>query len=499
MDLKSFLNSLRNQYEQEKNGVLVADHKGRILYLNPAAFPFAGTTGQGPLPGPVLSDSNHGGNYNGNHGGSLFYPALSRALSSKRKVSLLEKGPEDIYYLVTASPVLDPGGKIQYVLCFCAEAGQYPGIDGSSQLSWEDSHTFKKTVQGSSDIENFNFASSAMRKVMQKVEKTAQYDATVILLGESGVGKNIIANLIHSLSDRKDKPFIYINCGAIPSNLLESELFGYEKGAFTGATTSHTGLIERAQSGTLFFDEVAELPLAMQAKILHFLNEKFIYKISGKKPIHIDARVISATNKNLPQLIEKGLFREDLYYRLNVLKVEIPPLRERREDLMILIKHYFTYFNNKYCLYKTLSNEAYQYLLNYHWPGNIRELRNIIEQLVILSERDMISLEDFPPEIAGRPEALSTALAPASPGGDAKINPMPALLTPGLEALTAGSSLSLDDLMDQYESLIFNQLYEKYSSSYKIAKLLKISQTKANRKLQKYCRLPQKPQERQEL
>lgn len=496
MDLKS----LRNQYEQEKNGVLVADHKGRILYLNPAAFPFAGRAGQSPLPSSALTG--------GNHGGSLFYHALSRALSSKRKVSLLEKGPEDIHYLVTASPVLDPGGKIQYVLCFCAEAGQYPGIDGSSQLSWEDSHPFKKTVQGSPDIENFNFASPAMRKVMQKVEKTAQYDATVILLGESGVGKNIIANLIHSLSDRKDKPFIYINCGAIPANLLESELFGYEKGAFTGATASHTGLIERAQSGTLFFDEVAELPLAMQAKILHFLNEKFIYKISGKKPIHIDARVISATNKNLPQLIEKGLFREDLYYRLNVLKVEIPPLRERREDLMILIKHYFTYFNNKYCLYKTLSNEAYQYLLNYHWPGNIRELRNIIEQLVILSERDMISLEDFPPEIARpeiprpeiprRPEALSTALAPASPGGDPKINPIPALLTPGLEALAAGSSLALDDLMDQYESLIFNQLYEKYSSSYKIAKLLKISQTKANRKLQKYCRLPQKPQEPQE-
>ncbi len=483
MDLKS----LRNQYEQENKGVLIANNNGRICYLNPAARPFAGVPSQSALTGGPSADADRGG---------LFYPALSRALSSKRKVSLIEKGPDDIYYLITASPVLDPGGKIQYVLCFCAEAGQYPGIDGASQLNWEDSHTLKKAAQGSFDIENFDFASPAMRKVMQKVEKTAKYDATVILLGESGVGKNIIANLIHSLSDRKDKPFIYINCGAIPSNLLESELFGYEKGAFTGATASHTGLIERAQSGTLFFDEVAELPLPMQAKILHFLNEKFIYKISGKKPIQIDARVISATNKNLPQLIEKNLFREDLYYRLNVLKVDIPPLRERPEDLIILIKHYFAYFNNKYCLYKALSDEAYQYLLSYHWPGNIRELRNIIEQLVILSERDMISLEDFPPEIAPPPAALSAAptLHPAGMSAKTK-NHLPELLLPSLEALAAGSPLSLDDLMEQYESLIFNQLYEKYSSSYKIAKLLKISQTKANRKLQKYCRLPQKPPE----
>jgi transcriptional regulator with PAS, ATPase and Fis domain len=219
-------------------------------------------------------------------------------------------------------------------------------------------------------------------------------------LGESGTGKGLIAEIVHGNSQRKDKPFISINCSAIPENLLESELFGYRKGAFTGAASDKKGLITMADQGTLFLDEIGDMPMGLQAKVLKVLETGEVLPLGETKPRFVDIRLVAATNKDLEEQIRKGLFREDLYYRLNVIEVKIPPLRERREDIEVLARH----FVEKYCRENNkrvvgISEEAMAALLSYPWPGNIRELRNVIERAVVLSGSDTIGPAELPEKI----------------------------------------------------------------------------------------------------
>jgi DNA-binding NtrC family response regulator len=232
--------------------------------------------------------------------------------------------------------------------------------------------------------------------VFDLLEKVIPTRSNILLLGESGTGKGLVAEVIHCSSQRKDKPFISINCSAIPENLLESELFGYRKGSFTGATSDKKGLISMADQGTLFLDEIGDMPVGLQAKILKVLETGEVYPIGETKPRYADVRLVAATNKDLEDQIEKGLFREDLYYRLNVIEVRIPSLRERREDISVLARHFVDKYSseNKKNV-NGVSDDAMEILLNYTWPGNIRELRNVIERAVVLAG-DKIGAAELP-------------------------------------------------------------------------------------------------------
>jgi DNA-binding NtrC family response regulator len=233
--------------------------------------------------------------------------------------------------------------------------------------------------------------------VFELLEKVIPTRSNILILGESGTGKGLVAEVVHCNSQRKDKPFISINCSAIPENLLESELFGYRKGAFTGAAADKKGLITMADQGTLFLDEIGDMPLGLQAKILKVLETGEVFPIGETKPKYADVRLVAATNKKLEEQIEKGLFREDLYYRLNVIEIEIPPLRERKEDIDVLARHFVDKYsreNNKKVL--GMTDEAMEILLNYSWPGNIRELRNVIERAVVLAGCDRIGVSELP-------------------------------------------------------------------------------------------------------
>ncbi len=241
--------------------------------------------------------------------------------------------------------------------------------------------------------------SPAIKKVKTEIERVALTDATVLIMGESGVGKEVAARMIHDLSPRRNRPFVEINCAAIPDELIESELFGHEKGAFTGATTAKRGKFELANGGTLFLDEIGDMSLSAQAKVLRVLQEKRFERLGGTKMIEVDVRVIAATNKDLREEIKAGRFREDLYFRLNVVPIIIPPLRERRDDIPILVEEILTELAlNTGLGKKRLSPEVMEALKNYPWPGNIRELRNLIERLVIMASGEEITLKDLPSE-----------------------------------------------------------------------------------------------------
>ena len=235
--------------------------------------------------------------------------------------------------------------------------------------------------------------------VLDVVHRVAPTNATVLLRGESGVGKEVFARAIHFLSPRANKPFITVNCAAIPENLLEAELFGYEKGAFTGAYTSKKGKFELADGGTIFLDEIGDISLALQVKLLRVLQEKEIERLGSGKPVKVDVRIVAATNRELESLMEEGKFREDLYYRLNVVPIYIPPLRERREDIPILVNHFVESFSREYGKSVNISQEVMEAFMSYEWKGNVRELQNVIERMIILDTDGVLTSKDLPPEL----------------------------------------------------------------------------------------------------
>ena len=291
-------------------------------------------------------------------------------------------------------------------------------LERTSQVAAEYNRQIKtqQFLKGSSIIgENRNFLSS-----VAKATTVAATDVTVLLRGESGVGKEVFARLLHQNSERRSKPFIAVNCAAVPDSLIESELFGYEEGAFTGAKRGgQLGKFQLAEGGTLFLDEIGDMPQPMQAKLLRVLQEGEIEKVGRQRSVRVDVRLIAGTNQPLEQMIEDGRFRQDLFYRLNVVPIVIPPLRERGRDIVLLAAHYLEQYNNRYRKNVHLSEESYQTLLRYDWPGNIRELQNILESCVVLCSRNTILPEDFPEYIRGHhPEkdiSLAESVLPNTP------------------------------------------------------------------------------------
>jgi len=241
-------------------------------------------------------------------------------------------------------------------------------------------------------------SSEAIKSLIEVVKKVAETDSTVLITGESGTGKSLIAKAIHFLSHRKNSPFVTINCAAIPETLLEAELFGYEKGAFTGAHSSKKGKFELADGGTIFLDEIGDMPLPLQAKILRVLQDKEIEPLGSEKVVRVDVRIIAATNQDLIKLVQEGKFREDLYYRLSVIPIHVPPLRDRKDDIPVLVEHFLDLYNRKYQKNLRISPDAMEVLIEYDWPGNIRELENTVERMVVMNDRT-VKATDLPPHI----------------------------------------------------------------------------------------------------
>ncbi|UCG07050.1 MAG: sigma-54-dependent Fis family transcriptional regulator [Desulfobacterales bacterium] len=261
----------------------------------------------------------------------------------------------------------------------------------------EENRLLKESLGKQFDRQNIIGQSPAMIRLLETVAQVAPSEATVLITGESGTGKELIAGAIHFNSHRKDGAFVKINCAAITETLLESELFGHEKGAFTGADRRKEGRFVQANKGSLFLDEVSEMTLTMQVKLLRVLQEREIVRVGGEETIKVDVRLIAATNKNLEDLIAKNVFREDLYYRLNVVRLEIPPLRKRREDIPLLAQHFLTMFADKNRKeIKGFAPQAMDHLIKYDWPGNVRELMNAIERAVVLARSDYLAEEEFP-------------------------------------------------------------------------------------------------------
>lgn len=306
------------------------------------------------------------------------------------------------------------------------------------------------------------YKSKAMDEVIRSALRVAESDATVLILGESGVGKELVAELIHKNSPRKDKPLIKINCAGIPDNLLESELFGYRKGAFTGATFDKKGKFELADGGTIFLDEIGDMPLNLQAKILRAIQNKEIEPIGGQ-PKKVDVRIIAATNKKLEELVKQGKFREDLYYRLFVVPIYIPPLRERKEDIYILVENFLDKFNTKYKKSVSISKSAMSILENYHWPGNVRELENLIERLVITSSDLFISHESLPDYIKSGEKPVQEIVA-----SDEIVN------TP------------LGDMIEEIEKRAISEVISKAKNLSEAAKKLGITRRQLEWRLKKY-------------
>ncbi len=258
-------------------------------------------------------------------------------------------------------------------------------------------------------LDNIVSDHGSMHELFKIVRRVAPTNSTVLIYGESGTGKELFAKSIHYNSPRGQRPFFAINCAAIPETLLESELFGYEKGAFTGAVTRHIGLFEQANHSTLLLDEIGDLTPAMQAKVLRAIQEKEIRRIAGKETIKLDVRIIAATNKKLEEEIKKGMFRQDLYYRLNVIAFTIPPLREKMTDIPVLVEHFLKRLNESHVRKKSISNDALQLLMGYSWPGNVRQLDSVIERAYVMCEGDTIGAEHMPEEIKQGQEATVRA------------------------------------------------------------------------------------------
>jgi two-component system nitrogen regulation response regulator NtrX len=309
--------------------------------------------------------------------------------------------------------------------------------------------------------------SPAVMRLRELIKMAAGTHSRVLITGESGTGKELVARSIHSQSGRADKPYVEVNCAAIPESLIESELFGYEKGAFTGAVGSRAGRFEAADGGTLFLDEIGDMAVATQAKVLRALQEQRFYRVGGNRPIEVDVRIIAATNKNLTDEIRKGGFREDLYYRLNVLMLNLPPLRERKEDIPLLADHFIEWFVEEQGVRpKTMTEEAIEILKGYSWPGNVRELRNLVERLMILVPRSVITAADV--DLLMEPTALTQPSTPV----------------PGQTAALSSSGSSLREARASFErEWILKKLEEQGWNISKTADVLQIERSHLHRKI----------------
>lgn len=385
----------------------------------------------------------------------IFYPSATlEVIEKKRPIELVQTTKSGEYLHVRTRPIFDDEGNLRRVISYSRDLTELYQLRQKVEEMDNQLKTYKKELRETYEHEGLIFKSLAMQKIVDTIKKVSVVDSTVLVLGETGVGKSRLVRHLHEVSHRKHESFYEINCAALPTNLIESELFGYSGGSFTGANREgKKGLLESAHKGTLFLDEIGEMPLEIQAKLLQVLQEKTFRPIGGRELKKVDVRIVAATNRDLSEMVKQGTFRKDLYYRLNVIPIAIPPLRERTEDILPLIYHYLQHFNKKYGRDVKLAPSTLQMFVGYPWEGNNREIENVIERIVITVD-DVVTVEDLP---------LSMQ-----------------------EAAVEQSGQSLYKMLEEVERNIILKAYKTYGSSYKVAEFLQISQSAATRKIKKF-------------
>ncbi len=380
-----------------------------------------------------------------------------------KKVSMEQKTITGKSLIITATPVFNKNGDIEFIVENSRDISELNEIKNSLKHTKHQLKEYKNKIDSLSNSQSLIYndttiKGNSMKSILEISKNVAKTDVNVLLLGESGCGKTTLAKHIHLNSPRANKPFITINCSTISPNLLESELFGYESGAFTGANSKgKLGLVELANGGTLFLDEIGDIPSELQSKFLQLIQDKTFISVGGVKTKKVDIRFISATNVNLLDCVNQKKFREDLYYRINVVELKIPPLRNRKEDLLELIFHFFKKYSKSFNLNKTMSTKVINTLLNYDYPGNIRELENIIQNILVTSNSDTIDIDNLPKSVLSQDSLIKN-----------------------------DDNSSLDILMNNYEKILIEKAYKNHPSSYKLATSLNISQSRASRLIRKH-------------
>jgi len=389
-----------------------------------------------------------------------FYPSVTAmVLESKQTEVIIQNTKAGKTLVAVGTPIFDEKGNITKVISITRDYSRQIKI--GTLLS--------KVQEEKQDEPDFNSAhknivtcNDKMLNVLALAKLVAMVNSTVLINGETGTGKEVIAKYIFSSGPRAAKPFIKVNCGAISPNLVESELFGYEPGSFTGAKKEgKIGLVEAANGGTLFLDEISELPLNQQVKLLQVIQERSMTRVGGTKDIKLDIRIIAATNKDLEEQVNKGEFREDLYYRLNVVPINLPPLRERAEDIPLLIRHFLNLFNSENERDKEFTKEAFSLMCRYSWPGNVRELVNTVERLTITTQDTFIDVECLPNKIQGNEDE-------------------------GNDLIQVRRIMNLNEAVEDVERKLIKMAVDKYGSGKKAAELLGVNQSTISRKMSQY-------------
>ena len=453
-NMKNWLDTVINS---SFDGLWICDHEGKVLRINKASERING----------VKAEEVIGKNMNELVDEGLVDKSVTfEVLKRKTSVTMIQQIKGEKRILVTGNPIFNENDGVAFILTNERDITELDRLRGQLQETQALANGYisklSELEMKGIDLSNIIFKSEEMEKTIETAFRVSQVASTVILLGESGVGKGLIAKLIHKHSDRRNGPFIRVDCAGIPDSLIESELFGYEKGAFTGAKTEgKAGFLELANKGTLFLDEIGEIPLTSQSKLLRFLEDHQIIRVGGTEPRDIDVRVIAATNKNIEEMVISKQFRQDLYYRLSVIPIHIPPLRERRVDVLPQILYFLRKFNRTFGKNKSFSPEAIETLCRYDFPGNTRELGNLVERLVVVSEDDQIQEIDLPSTVSGY-------VSRATPYS------------------FLAADIPLKDALKRCESLIIDRVMKRCGSQREAAKRLKIDQSTISRKMRRY-------------
>ncbi len=453
------LELLEAAFNLSEVGFTLSNSEGIVIKINPSQVRITGHD-----PGKTLGRSMVDielENFN--------QSATMKVVKTQKPVTIEQLLPTGKSYLVYGQPYFDKEGRFKYVICNLVDNTQHNLVRQELEAAKSDNLELERTVHHLQEImemqKNLVYTSEKMQRLINICDKVAPFDSTILIQGESGVGKEVIADYIYQKSSRSDKDFIKINCAAIPEALLESELFGYESGAFTHAKAGgKKGILEMAMGGTVLLDEIGELPLHLQSKLLRFLQEGEFYRVGGTKPITADIRIIASTNRNLEKMTGEGTFRKDLYYRLSVINITVPSLKERKEDTPLLIRYFLARFNERYNLNKELTFGAMVHLIELPYEGNIRDLQNVIERVVLLSQNNTISVQDVI-------MALSQDYSSHIDSDNDEDN---------------NTNLSLKDMVSLYEKELLIKYWHEYKSASRIAEILHTSQPTVSRKLASY-------------
>lgn len=459
--VKELNRELQAIIDSSYDGIIITDAEGQVIRVNDAHERITGIKSE-VIQGKSMRQLVDEGHYSKS--------VVDAVLRQGKAVTLMERVKGGVtntkYLLVTGSPVRDAKNGIARVVINVRDLTELSHLRQQLEETRELSERYRSelTQMRSRMVEQRGivFNSPRMQDLLVMVMRVAQVDSTILILGESGVGKEVVAKLIHTESLRNEGPFIKINCGAIPENLLESELFGYDPGAFTGASKEgKLGMFELAHNGTLFLDEIGDLPLSLQVKLLRTIQDREIVRVGGNKPRAVNVRILAATNHNLEEMVQRGLFREDLYFRLNVVPLFIPPLRMRREEIIPLVYAFIAKYGKAYSITKEFAPEVFDIFLNYDWPGNVRELENIVERLMVTTPDTMVTSEHVPANLLPRPIKSEN----------------PSVIVRGI--------LPLKKAVSELERQLISRAVSEMGSTYKAAAVLGVNQSTVVRKMKR--------------